>query len=221
MDFFLNQLLPLLLQSTGQTLLMTFFSTFLALLVGFPLGVLLNVTGRFGIMPMPLLNQVLSRIIDILRSFPFVILMIALIPFTRLILGSAIGTGATIIPLSIAAMPFIARLAENALSEVDAGMIQAARAMGSTNWQIIRKVLIPEALPSIISGITLTVITLIGYTAMAGTLGGGGLGDLAYRYGYQRFMTGIMVGAVIVIIVIVALIQFAGSKIAGFMMSKR
>lgn len=221
MDFFINQLLPLLLQSTAQTLLMTLFSTFFALLVGFPLGVLLNVTGPFGILPKPILNQVLSRIVDVLRSFPFVILMIALIPFTRFILGSAIGTAATIIPLSIAAMPFVARLTETSLSEVDPGMIQAARAMGSTNWQIIHKVLIPEALPSVISGITLTIITLIGYTAMAGTLGGGGLGDLAYRYGYQRFMTSVMVGAVIVIILIVALIQFIGSKISSVMVSKR
>lgn len=221
MDYFINQIVPLLLQSTGQTLLMTFFSTFFALLVGFPLGVLLNITGQLGIAPKPIFNQILSRIVDVLRSFPFVILMIALIPFTRFILGSAIGTAATIIPLSIAAMPFIARLTETSLSEVDPGMIQAARAMGSTNWQIIYKVLIPEALPSIISGITLTIITLIGYTAMAGTLGGGGLGDLAYRYGYQRFMTSVMIGAVIVIILIVALIQFAGSKISSIMMSKR
>lgn len=221
MDFFINSLLPLLLQSTAQTLLMTLFSTFFALLVGFPLGVLLNVTGKFGIAPKPVFNQILSRIVDILRSFPFVILMIALIPFTRFILGSAIGTAATIIPLSIAAMPFIARLTESSLSEVDPGMVQAARAMGSTNWQIIYKVLIPEAFPSLVSGITLTIITLIGYTAMAGTLGGGGLGDLAYRYGYQRFMTSVMVGAVIVIILIVALIQFAGSKISNHMMSKR
>lgn len=221
MDFFINQLLPLLLQSTAQTLLMTLFSTFFALLVGFPLGVLLNITGKFGIAPKPVFNQILSRIVDVLRSFPFVILMIALIPFTRFILGSAIGTAATIIPLSIAAMPFIARLTESSLSEVDPGMVQAARAMGSTNWQIIYKVLIPEAFPSLVSGITLTIITLIGYTAMAGTLGGGGLGDLAYRYGYQRFMTSVMVGAVIVIILIVALIQFAGSKISNHMMSKR
>lgn len=221
MDFFINQLLPLLLQSTAQTLLMTLFSTFFALLVGFPLGVLLNITGKFGIAPKQAFNQILSRIVDVLRSFPFVILMIALIPFTRFILGSAIGTEATIIPLSIAAMPFIARLTESSLSEVDPGMIQAARAMGSTNWQIIYKVLIPEAFPSLVSGITLTIITLIGYTAMAGTLGGGGLGDLAYRYGYQRFMTSVMVGAVIVIILIVALIQFAGSKISNHMMSKR
>lgn len=217
----MNPVVMLVLQSTLETLSMTFFSTFFALLTGFPLGVLLNVTNKFGIAPKPVFNLVLSRIIDVLRSFPFVILMIVLLPFTRFVLGTAIGTTATIIPLSIAAMPFVARLTETSISEVDPGMIQAARAMGSTNWQIIYKVLIPEALPSVVSGITLTIITLISYSAMAGTLGGGGLGDLAIRYGYQRFRTGIMIVAVIVIIVMVALIQFLGTKIANKMLSKR
>lgn len=217
----MNPVVMLVLQSTLETLSMTFFSTFFALLTGFPLGVLLNVTNKFGIAPKPVFNLVLSRIIDVLRSFPFVILMIVLLPFTRFVLGTAIGTTATIIPLSIAAMPFVARLTETSISEVDPGMIQAARAMGSTNWQIIYKVLIPEALPSVVSGITLTIITLISYSAMAGTLGGGGLGDLAIRYGYQRFRTGIMIAAVIVIIVMVALIQFLGTKIANKMLSKR
>ena len=217
----MNPVVMLVVQSTLETLAMTFFSTFFALLTGFPLGVLLNVTNKYGITPKPVFNLVLSRIIDVLRSFPFVILMIVLLPFTRLVLGTAIGTTATIIPLSIAAMPFVARLTETSISEVDPGMIQAARAMGSTNWQIIHKVLIPEALPSVVSGITLTIITLISYSAMAGTLGGGGLGDLAIRYGYQRFRTGIMIAAVIVIIVMVALIQFAGTKLANKMMSKR
>ena len=217
----MNPVVMLVLQSTLETLSMTFFSTFFALLTGFPLGVLLNVTNKFGIVPKPVFNLVLSRIIDVLRSFPFVILMIVLLPFTRFVLGTAIGTTATIIPLSIAAMPFVARLTETSISEVDPGMIQAARAMGSTNWQIIYKVLIPEALPSVVSGITLTIITLISYSAMAGTLGGGGLGDLAIRYGYQRFRTGIMIAAVIVIIVMVALIQFLGTKIANKMLSKR
>lgn len=217
----MNPVVMLVLQSTLETLSMTFFSTFFALLTGFPLGVLLNVTNKFGIAPKPVFNLVLSRIIDVLRSFPFVILMIVLLPFTRFVLGTAIGTTATIIPLSIAAMPFVARLTETSISEVDPGMIQAARAMGSTNWQIIYKVLIPEALPSVVSGITLTIITLISYSAMAGTLGGGGLGDLAIRYGYQRFRTGIMIAAVIVIIVMVAIIQFLGTKIANKMLSKR
>lgn len=217
----MNQILILVGTSTLQTLVMVALSTLFALLIGFPLGVLLNITNRFGITPRPVFNAVLSRIIDVLRSFPFVILMIVLLPFTRLVLGTAIGTAATIIPLSIAAAPFVARITETALNEVDPGMIQAARSMGSTNWQIIYKVLIPEALPSVASGITLTIINLIGYSAMAGTLGGGGLGDLAIRYGYQRFRTGIMLAAVVVIIVLVALIQFAGTKIVNKMMSKR
>lgn len=215
------QILALVLPSTLQTLEMVFFSTLFALLVGFPLGVLLNVTNPYGITPKPVFNLVLSRVIDVLRSFPFVILMIVLLPFTRLVIGTAIGTTATIIPLSIAAAPFVARITETALNEVEPGMIQAARAMGSTNWQIVYKVLIPEAMPSVVSGVTLTIINLVSYSAMAGTLGGGGLGDLAIRYGYQRFRTGIMVVAVIVIIIMVALIQFAGTKITNKMMSKR
>lgn len=154
--------------STLETLLMVFFSTLFAILIGFPLGVLLNATNKYGISPKPVLNLVLSRIIDVLRSFPFVILMIVMLPLTRLILGTAIGTVATIIPLSIAAAPFVARITETALNEVDAGVVQAARAMGSTNFQIIVKVLIPEALPSVVSGITLTVINLVSYSAKIG-----------------------------------------------------
>ncbi len=217
----MTQIFILVGQSTLQTLAMTFFSALFAVILGFPLGILLNITNKFGITPKPVFNIILSRIIDVLRSFPFVILMIVLLPVTRLILGSAIGTAPTIVPLAIAAMPFVARITESALSEVDPGMVQAAKAMGSTNWQIIYKVLIPEAMPSVVSGITLTIITLIGYSAMAGTLGGGGLGDLAIRYGYQRFRTGIMVAAVIVIIVLVTAIQYAGTKITNHMMSKR
>ena len=217
----MSQILILVGQSTLETLIMTFFSALFALILGFPLGILLNITNRFGITPKPVFNIVLSRVIDVLRSFPFVILMIVLLPFTRLVLGSAIGTATTIVPLAIAATPFVARITETALNEVDPGMVQAAKPMGSTNWQIIYKVLVPEAMPSVVSGITLTIITLIGYSAMAGTLGGGGLGDLAIRYGYQRFRTGIMVASVIVIIILVALIQFAGTKITNRMMSKR
>lgn len=217
----MSQILILVGQSTLETLIMTFFSALFALILGFPLGIFLNITNRFGITPKPVFNIVLSRVIDVLRSFPFVILMIVLLPFTRLVLGSAIGTAPTIVPLAIAATPFVARITETALNEVDPGMVQAAKSMGSTNWQIIYKVLVPEAMPSVVSGITLTIITLIGYSAMAGTLGGGGLGDLAIRYGYQRFRTGIMVASVTVIIILVALIQFAGTKITNRMMSKR
>ena len=207
--------------STLQTLQMVFFSTLFAVIIGFPLGILLFITSSTGIMPKPFFNMVLSRIIDVLRSFPFVILMIVLLPFTRFVLGTAIGTSATIMPLSLAAAPFVARVIETALIEIDPGVITAARAMGSTNWQIIRKVLVPEVLPSVVSGITLTIINLISYSAMAGTLGGGGLGDLAIRYGYQRFRTDIMLASVVVIILLVALIQFAGTKLSERILKKR
>ncbi len=217
----MNQILSLVLSSTGETLLMVLFSTVFSVLIGFPLGIILYITGPQGIIPKKILNQVLSRIIDVLRSFPFVILMIVLLPFTRFVLGKAIGTAATIIPLSIAAAPFVARVIETSLIEIDPGVITAAKAMGSTNWQIIYKVLVPEVLPSVVSGITLTVINLISYSAMAGTLGGGGLGDLAIRYGYQRFRTDIMTAAVIVIIIMVALIQFLGTKLANHILKKR
>lgn len=217
----MNQILSLVLSSTGETLLMVLFSTIFSVLIGFPLGIILYITGPQGIIPKKILNQVLSRIIDVLRSFPFVILMIVLLPFTRFVLGKAIGTAATIIPLSIAAAPFVARVIETSLIEIDPGVITAAKAMGSTNWQIIYKVLVPEVLPSVVSGITLTVINLISYSAMAGTLGGGGLGDLAIRYGYQRFRTDIMMAAVIVIIIMVALIQFLGTKLANHILKKR
>ncbi|MBQ8014535.1 MAG: ABC transporter permease [Treponema sp.] len=217
----MEQILILVGTSTLETLLMVFFSTLFAILIGFPLGVLLNITNKYGITPKPLFNLVLSRIIDVLRSFPFVILMIVMLPLTRLILGTAIGTAATIIPLSVAAAPFVARITESALNEVNPGVVQAARAMGSSNWQIIYKVLIPEAMPSVVSGITLTVINLVSYSAMAGTLGGGGLGDLAIRYGYQRFRTDVMIASVVVIIIMVALIQFAGTRLTNRMLSKR
>lgn len=217
----MSQILTLVGVSTLQTLEMVLFSTLFSMVIGFPLGVLLYSTNSMGITPRPILNQVLSRIVNVLRSFPFIILMILLFPLSRLILGTSIGTTATIIPLSIAAAPFVARLVETALLEVDPGMIQAARAMGSTNSQIIYKVLIPESMPSLVSGITLTIINLIGYSAMAGTIGGGGLGDLAIRYGYQRFRPDVMAASVVVIIVMVELIQFVGTRIANRMLANR
>ena len=217
----MSQILTLVGVSTLQTLEMVLFSTLFSMVIGFPLGVLLYSTNSMGITPRPILNQVLSRIVNVLRSFPFIILMILLFPLSRLILGTSIGTTATIIPLSIAAAPFVARLVETALLEVDPGMIQAARAMGSTNSQIIYKVLIPESMPSLVSGITLTIINLIGYSAMAGTIGGRGLGDLAIRYGYQRFRPDVMAASVVVIIVMVEVIQFIGTRIANRMLANR
>ncbi len=207
--------------STVQTLLMVLFSTIFSLVLGFPVGVLLCITNKNGIMPKPVLNQILSRIVNVLRSFPFIILMIVLFPLSRIIVGTSIGTAATIVPLSIAAAPFVARIIESALNEVNPELIQAAKAMGSTNMQIITKVLIPEALPALVDGITLTIINLIGYSAMAGAVGGGGLGDLAIRYGYQRFRTEIMIAAVVVILVLVEVIQHVGTKISTKLMSYR
>lgn len=207
-----------------QTLEMVFFSTIFAVVLGLPVGVLLQITSpedQGGIIPKRLLNSILSRVVNILRSFPFIILMILIMPLSRLILGKAIGTAAAIIPLSIAAAPFVARIIETALKEVDPGVVQAAKAMGSTNFQIIWKVLLPEALPSLISGITLTIINLIGYSAMAGAIGGGGLGDLAIRYGYQRFRTDVMLITVVIIILLVELVQLIGNKLAAHVIAKR
>ena len=216
------KILQLVLPATGQTCLMVLLSTVFSLILGFPLGVLLCISDPVsGIKPRKVLFQILTRIVNALRSFPFIILMILLFPLSRLIVGKTIGTAATVVPLSVAAAPFVARIIETSLKEVDFGVIQAAKAMGSSTMQIILKVLIPEALPSLVDGITLTIINLIGYSAMAGAIGGGGLGDLAIRYGYQRFRPEIMAIAVIVILIMVELIQFIGSKISGRLASKR
>ena len=205
-----------------QTLEMVLFSTVFSIVLGLPLGILLCVTDPVtGIKPKPILYQVLTRIVNALRSFPFLILMIVLFPLSRFVVGTAIGTKATIVPLSIAAAPFVARVMESALKEVDPGVIQAARSMGSSTMQIILKVLLPEALPSIVDGVTLTIINLIGYSAMAGAIGGGGLGDLAIRYGYQRFRPAIMAICVVIILVMVEIIQLIGTKISHKIISKR
>ena len=218
----LYKLFTLVFDATVQTMIMVFLSTLFSVVLGLPLGVLLCITApETGICPRPILNQVLTRIVNVLRSFPFIILMILLFPLSRVLIGTSIGTKATIVPLSIAAAPFVARVIETALKEVDPGVVQAARSMGSTLMQIVTKVLLPEAMPSLIDGITLTIINLIGYSAMAGAIGGGGLGDLAIRYGYQRFRTEVMVAAVIVILVLVEVIQFTGTKISNRIISKR
>ncbi len=220
----MNQMINLVMSATGETLVMVFFSTLFSLILGLPIGVLLHVTAseeQGGIIPQPIFNNILGRIVNVLRSFPFIILMILLIPLSRLIVGTSIGTKATIVPLSIAAAPFVARIIESALKEVDPGVVQAAKAMGSTNAQIIIKVLIPEAMPSLVSGVTLTIINLIGYSAMAGAIGGGGLGDLAIRYGYQRFRPSYMVAAVLVILVLVEVIQIVGNKLSARLLASR
>ncbi len=217
-----HMLYTLVSQATVQTLVMVLLSTLFSLVLGLPLGILLCTSDPVGgIRPRPVLFQVLTRVVNVLRSFPFIILMILLFPLSRIIVGTSIGTAATIVPLSIAAAPFVARVIESALKEVDPGVIQAARAIGSTDMQIIFKVLIPEALPSLVDGITLTIINLIGYSAMAGAIGGGGLGDLAIRYGYQRFRTDVMIVAVVVILVLVEVIQTIGTHISTQLMKKR
>ena len=215
------EVLSLLPAATAETAYMTFASTFFACVLGFPLGVYLYVTSPAGLAPRTLTYNVLSRIVNLFRSFPFIILMILLIPLTRLIVKTSIGPTAAIIPLSIAAAPFIARVTESAMSEVSRGVLTAAKAMGSTNFQIIYKVLIPEAMPALVSGLALTIINLIGYSAMAGAIGGRGLGDLAIRYGYYRFRTDVTVGAVIVILIMVEAVQIIGTLISRRLLSKR
>lgn len=208
--------------ATWQTFVMVFFSTIFSLILGIPLGIILCTSDpASGLRPRKLLNQILSIIINILRAIPFVILVILLFPFTRAIVHTAIGTRASIVPLTIAAAPFVARVIESSLKEVEPGVIQAARSMGSTDFQIIKKVLLPEALPSIVNGITLTIINLIGYSAMAGTVGGGGLGDVAIRYGYQRYRLEYMIGSVVIILVLVEVVQVLGTRISNKMQAKR
>lgn len=208
--------------ATWQTLIMVFCSAVFSILIGFPLGIYLCTSDpASGLKPQKAVNQILSIIINILRAIPFVILVILLFPFTRFIVRTAIGTKASVVPLTIAAAPFVARVIESSLKEVDPGIIQAARAMGSTDRQIIFKVLIPEAMPSVVNGITLTIINLIGYSAMAGTVGGGGLGDVAIRYGYQRYRVEYMLGSVAIILVLVEIIQVVGTHISNKMQSKR
>lgn len=208
--------------ATWQTFVMVFFSTIFSLILGIPLGIILCTSDpASGLHPRKLLNQILSIVINILRAIPFVILVILLFPFTRAIVHTAIGTRASIVPLTIAAAPFVARVIESSLKEVEPGVIQAARSMGSTDFQIIKKVLLPEALPSIVNGITLTIINLIGYSAMAGTVGGGGLGDVAIRYGYQRYRVEYMIGAVVIILVLVEVVQVLGTRISNKMQAKR
>ena len=213
--------LSMLPAATAETVYMTVASTIFACVLGFPLGVYLYVASPSGLAPRPVFYNVFSRVVNLFRSLPFIILMILLMPLTRLIIKTSIGPTAVIIPLSIAAAPFVARVAEAAFCEVDQGVLTAARAMGSTNFQIIRKVLIPEAMPALVSGLALTIINLIGYSAMAGAIGGRGLGDLAIRYGYYRFRTDVTIGAVIVIMIMVEAVQIIGTAVSRSLLAKR
>ena len=198
-----------------ETLYMVFFSTVFAVLLGLPIGVLLLITEENHILPMKSLNLVLSSLVNIFRSLPFIILIIILFPLSRLIVDTAIGSTAAIVPLSIAAAPFVARVAESALREVPWGMIEAAKSMGANNWQIIWRVLLPESVSALVLGLTLTVINILGYTAMAGAVGAGGIGDVAIRYGYQHFRDDVLWITVIVLILMVQAIQSLGNFIAG------
>jgi D-methionine transport system permease protein len=206
-------MLELLIRSLWETILMTGASGLISLVAGLPLGLALVLTNRGGIAENLWINRVLGAVINGFRSVPFIILLVALIPLTRLIVGTALGTWAAIVPLAIAATPYYARIAEVSLREVDRGLIDAVRAMGGNRWTIIREVLVPEALPGIVAGFTVTLVTLIGASAMAGAIGAGGLGDLAIRYGYQRFETTVMIAVVIVLIVLVCGIQWLGDRL--------
>lgn len=209
-----NEMIELLIKSFWETGYMVLASTVLASLIGMPLGIILTVTRNGHILPNAVINSVLGVIVNATRSTPFIILMVAIIPLTRMLVGSSIGTTAAIVPLTISAAPFIARVIESSLLEIDHGVIEAAQSMGASPMQIIYKVLLPESLHSIVLGITLAVIALIGYSAMAGVLGGGGLGDLAIRYGYQRFQPDVMIVTVVILILMVQLIQFIGDTLS-------
>ncbi|HHU62516.1 MAG TPA: ABC transporter permease [Natronincola sp.] len=204
----------MLWDATLETLFMVSSATVLATIIGLPLGILLATTEENHILEQIVLNKALGAIVNLGRSVPFIILMVAIIPFTRKIVGTSIGTTAAIVPLTVAAIPFVARLVEGALKEVDPGVIEAAESMGASPPEIIYKVLIPEALPALVLAVTLTAVNLIGYSAMAGAIGGGGLGDLAIRFGYQRFRGDVMIQTVVILIILVQGIQMVGDKIA-------
>lgn len=197
-----------------ETLYMTVFSTCAAYLIGMPLGIILVVTAEGGIQPRPALNKVLNVLVNLTRSVPFLILLIAVLPITRFIAGTTIGSTATVVPLIIAAAPFVARLVESSIKEVDKGIIEAALSMGANTYEIISKVMIPEAKPSLIVGSAIATTTILGYSAMAGIVGGGGLGDIAIRYGYYRYQNDIMIATVVLLIVVVQVFQDIGMKIS-------
>ena len=209
-----DMLIGLLWKSLLQTLHMVAVSGLVGSLFGLPIGIFLATSGKDELFPAPKLNYVIGLVVNAARSTPFIILVVAIIPFTRLLTGTSIGTTAAIVPLTIATIPFFARLVEAAIREIDKGLIEAARAMGATPMQIVFKVLLAEARPSILLAFTMTIVSLIGYSAMVGAVGGGGLGDLGIRYGYQRFMPDVMLAVVIVLIVLVQLVQSAGDALA-------
>lgn len=211
---FISQYGALFAQGTVDTLVMTLASTLFAYLIGVPLGVLLVITAKDGLKPQRALNTVLGWIVNIGRSIPFIILLVAIIPFTRLVVGTSLGVPGAIVPLTVAAIPFVGRMVEQSLAEVDGGLVEAAQSFGANTWQIVCKVMLRESLPSLVRGASITVITLFGYTAMAGAVGAGGIGDIAIRYGYQRFQTDVMIFAVLLCVVLVIVFQAIGDVTA-------
>ncbi len=209
-EHFTSAMLELFATSLWETVLMVAISGLAGALLGVPLGVFLRLTDRGGVLENRAVNAVTGAIVNAVRSTPFIILLVAIIPFTRFVVGSSIGTAAAIVPLTISAIPFVARLVETALREVDSGLVEAAQAMGASTRQIVFKVLLPEALPGIVAGLTIMLVSLTGYSAMAGAIGGGGLGDLGIRYGYQRFLPDVMLAVVVILIVFVQLLQSLG-----------
>lgn len=207
---FISQYGALFAQGTVDTLVMTLASTLFAYLIGVPLGVLLVITAKDGLKPQRALNTVLGWIVNIGRSVPFIILLVAIIPFTRLVVGTSLGVPGAIVPLTVAAIPFVGRMVEQSLAEVDGGLVEAAQSFGANTWQIVCKVMLRESLPSLVRGASITVITLFGYTAMAGAVGAGGIGDIAIRYGYQRYQYDVMTVAVILCVILVQIVQTIG-----------
>ena len=209
-----SETINMIILGIGETLLMVVVSTILGYVFGLPLGVALFINDTDGIKPNKKIYRVLDIIVNIGRSIPFLILLILIIPFTRFIVGKSFGTAATIVPLTVSAIPFIGRMVESSLKEVDKGVIEAAQAMGATTFQIITKVLLVEAMPSLVNGLTICLGTIVGYSAMAGTIGGGGLGDIAIRYGYYRYQTDIMIITVVIIVIMVQLFQYIGNRLS-------
>ncbi|QUG75712.1 methionine ABC transporter permease MetI [Erwinia sp. E602] len=217
----INELWQLMAQATLETLYMVALAGVFTLLFGLPLGVLLFISRRGGILPLPRVNALIGTLVNIGRSLPFVVLLIALIPFTRLVVGTTLGSSAAVVPITLGAVPFFARIVESALDEVAKGRIEAILSMGGSGWHVISKVLLPEALPALLAGVTLTLVMLIGFSSMAGVIGGGGLGDLAIRYGYQRFNQPVMIGTVVVLVLLVQIVQMTGDRLVRRLAHRR
>lgn len=212
-----NDVINLLWTGTWQTIYMVIVSGIIAILGGIPLGVVLFTTRDEGILQNSFYNKTIGFMVNVVRAIPFIILLVAIVPLTRLLVGTSIGTNAAIVPLSLSAIPFVARIVENALVDVSGGLIEAGLAMGASAWQIIKKILLPEALPGIVNGITVTLIALVGYSAMAGAVGGGGLGSVAIDYGYMRFDPGIMFATVVILVLLVYALQYGGDALAKWL----